>query len=122
MDNIKSAVIAKLAAAHYNGEKKNVGVVTSYQLHSEAHNDLVLAGEPLSDRMKITHLLQGIKEDTSTNFAIALKSEPGAYAFEDFYNLFLVKLSTKLIQGASGNSQCQINQFITQTQGYDGFG
>ena len=123
MDNIKSAAMAKLAAAHYNGEKKNFGIVKYYQLHSEAHNDLSLAGEPLSDGMKITHFLQGLKEDTAMNFAIASKAEPGIVTFEDFYNSFSAKLSTKLTltQGSAGNSQRQISQVNSNPQGR-GFG
>ena len=119
LDNVKSSAMAKLAAAHYNGEKKNFGIVKYYQLHSEAHNDLSLAGEPLSDGMKITHFLQGIKEDTAMNFAIASKAEPGIVTFEDFYNSFSAKLSTKLTltQGSGSNSQRQINQVNSNSQG-----
>ena len=125
MDNIKSAAMAKLSTAHYNGEKKNFGIVKYYQLHSKAHNDLVdLAGEPLSDGMKITHFLHGLKEDTAMNFAISTKSEPGINTFEDFYNSFSAKLSTKLTltQSASRNSQRQINQVNSTGQGGRGFG
>ena len=110
--------MTKLAPVHYNGEKKNFGIVKFYQLHSEAHNDLELAGEPLSDSMKITHFLQGLKDDTAMNFATALKAEPGIVTFEDFYNSFSAKLSTilSLTQSASGNSQRQIIQCNTQQQ------
>ena len=119
MDNIKSSAMAKIAAAHYNGEKKNFGIVKFYQLHSEAHNDLELAGEPLTDGMKITHFLQGLKDDTAMNFAIASKAEAGVNTFEDFYNSFSAKLSTKLTltQSTSGNSQRQISQLNSQQGG-----
>ena len=119
MDNIKSTAMAKLVSAHYTGEKKNFGMVNFYQVHSQAHNDLDLAGEPLSDGMKITHFLQGIKEDTAMNFAIATKTEPGIVTFEDFYNSFSAKLSTKLTltQGTQGGSQRQINAVNSNQQG-----
>ena len=119
LDNVKANAMAKLASAHYTGEKRNFGMINYYQVHSQAHNDLVLAGEPLSDGMKITHFLQGIKEDTAMNFAIATKSEPGVITFEDFYNSFSAKLSTKLTltQGNQNNSQRQINALGTNYQG-----
>ena len=120
LDNVKASAMAKLASAHYTGKKKNFGMVNYYQVHSQAHNDLVLAGEPLSDGMKITHFLQGLKEDTAMNFAIATKSEAGIITFEDFYNSFSAKLSTKLTltQGNQNNSQRQINALGTnQGQG-----
>ena len=69
--------------------------------------------------MKITHFLQGIKEDTAMNFAIAKKTEPGIVTFEDFYNSFSAKLSTKLTltQGTQGGSQRQINAVNSNQQG-----
>ena len=68
--------------------------------------------------MKITHFLQGLKDDTAMSFATALKAEPGIVTFEDFYNSFSAKLSTilSLTQSASGNSQRQIIQCNTQQQ------
>ena len=113
MDNVKSAAMAKLNNASYSGEKKNFGIVKYYQLHSEAHNDLYLAGEPLSDGMKITHFLQGLKDDTAMNFAISSKAEQNVNTFEEFYNSFSAKLSTKLTltrQSNSNQSQRSINQ------------
>ena len=122
MDNVKSHAMARIASATYNGEKKNFGIVKLYQIHSEAHNDLELAGEPLSDGMKITHFLQGIKEDTAMNFAISTKAEPAVVTFEDFYNSFSAKLSTKLTltQSHSGGSQRYISQVNSQFQGRGG--
>ena len=63
--------------------------------------------------MKITHFLQGIKEDTAMNFAISSKAEQNVNTFEEFYNSFSAKLSTKLTltkQSQSNNSQCNISQ------------
>ena len=119
MDNIRSRAMSKLASATYNGEKKNFGIVKFYQIHSEAHNDLELAGEPLTDGMKITHFLQGIKEDTAMNFAISTKAEAAVVTFEDFYNSFSAKLSTKLTLTASSHqgSNRNISQLNSQYQG-----
>ena len=120
MDNIKSGAMSKLATTTYNGEKKNFGIVKYYRIHSEAHNDLQLAGEPLSDGMKITHFLQGLDEDTALNFAITSKAEPNVVTFEDFYNSFSAKLSTKLtLTQARSNtgSHRRINQVNAQSQG-----
>ena len=52
VDNLESSAINKIGTAVYNGEKKNVGIVKYYQIHSEARNNLVSAIEPLSDGMK----------------------------------------------------------------------
>ena len=95
-DNMKSSAMHKLTTSAYSGEKKNFGIVKYYQIHSEAHNDLVAAGEPLTDGMKITHFLQGLKDESAMNFAITTKSESGINTFEQFYNSFSAKLSTKL--------------------------
>ena len=120
MDNVKSSAMAKLNNATYSGEKKNFGIIKYYQIHSEAHNDLDLAGEPLSDGMKITHFLQGIKEDTAMNFAISSKAEQNVNTFEEFYNSFSAKLSTKLTltkQSQSSNSQRNISQMNFNNSG-----
>ena len=95
-DNMKSNAMHKLTTSAYTGEKKNFGIVKYYQIHSEAHNDLHAAGEPLTDGMKITHFLQGLRDECAMNFAITTKSEAGVHTFEQFYNSFSAKLSTKL--------------------------
>ena len=96
LDNLKSTAMANLAAATYNGEKKTFGIVKYFTIHSNAHNDLESAGEPLSNGMKITHFLHGLKEEVAMNFAISTKSETNVNTFEEFYNSFSSKLTTKL--------------------------
>ena len=64
--------------------KEKIGTVKYYQIHSEAHHDLAVAHEPLSDGIKITHFLQGIKEDIAMNFVTSSKSEAGITNFEEF--------------------------------------
>ena len=111
VDNLKSHAMHKLTTSAYNGEKKNFGIVKYYQIHSEAHNDLASAGEPLTDGMKITHFLQGMRDDTAMNFAITTKSEAAVNTFEEFYNSFSAKLSTKLtLTQPNQTSHRHINQ------------
>ena len=96
-----------------------------YQLHSEAHNDLALAGEPISDGMKITHFIAGLKENDAQNFAILSKSEYGVNTFEEFYNSFSAKLSTKLTLTRPQRDQTsnrQINQVNINNGGRGGRG
>ena len=76
----------KISTAVYNGEKKKIGIIKYYQTYSEGHNDLVAANKPLSHGMKITHFLQGIKEDTAMKFVISSKSEAVITNFEEFCN------------------------------------
>lgn len=123
VDNLKSHAMHKLTTSAYSGEKKNFGIVKYYQIHSEAHNDLAAAGEPLTDGMKITHFLQGMRDDTAMNFAITTKSEQGINTFEQFYNSFSAKLSTKLtLTQPNQTSHRHINQLGTSNQGGRGFG
>ena len=123
VDNLKSHAMHKLTTSAYSGEKKNFGIVKYYQIHSEAHNDLEAAGEPLTDGMKITHFLQGMRDDTAMNFAITTKSEQGINTFEQFYNSFSAKLSTKLtLTQPKQTSHRHINQLGTSNQGGRGFG
>ena len=115
LDNLKSGAMASLSSATYSGEKKNFGIVKYFTIHSNAHNDLETAGEPLTHGMKITHFLQGLKEDTAMNFAISTKAEPQIVTFEDFYNSFSAKLTTKLTltQQNTSSSQRHINAIDT---------
>ena len=119
LDNMKSRAMANLNSTVYKGEKKNFGIVRYYQVHSEAHNDLNSAGEPLSDGMKITHFLSGLEEDVALNFAISTKSEPHINTFEEFYNSFSAKLSTRLTltrRSQANNSQRSISQMNLNNQ------
>ena len=111
LDNLKSSAMASLSTANYNGEKKNFGIVKYFTIHSNAHNDLDTANEPLSDGMKITYFLQGLKDETAVNFAIGTKSEQGVNTFEEFYNSFSAKISTKLTltQATQPTTQRHIN-------------
>jgi hypothetical protein len=120
LDNLKSSAMASLAAAIYNGERKNFGIVKYFTVHSNAHNDLDTANEPLTDGMKITHFLQGLKDETAMNFAISTKAEPGINTFEEFYNSFSAKLTTKLTltTPALPTTQRQINSVNHENNGY----
>ena len=124
LDNLKSSAMASIASAMYTGEKKNFGIVKYFTIHSNAHNDLETSGEPLTDGMKITHFLQGLKEDTAMNFAISSKSEAGVHTFEEFYNSFSSKLTTKLTltQPSQSSSQRHINALNTNTDHSSGRG
>jgi hypothetical protein len=119
LDNLKSSAMSSIATATYTGEKRNFGIVKYFTIHSNAHNDLETAGEPLSDGMRITHFMQGLKEDTAMNFAISSKSEANVHTFEEFYNSFSAKLTTKLTltQPSQPNSQRHINSLNTDGQG-----
>ena len=124
VDNLKSSAMNKISTAVYNGEKKKIGIVKYYQTYSEAHNDLAAANKPLSHGMKITHFLQGIKEDTAMNFAISSKSEGGITNFEEFYNSFSAKLSTKLTltQPIKSSAQRNISQIGSSNDNNSGRG
>ena len=122
LDNLKSSAMANIAAATYTGEKKNFGIAKYFTIHSNAHNDLATSGEPLTNGMKITHFLQGLKDDTAMNFAIATKSEANVNSFEEFYNSFSSKLTTKLTltqQIISGGSQRQISAIDSSSSSKD---
>jgi hypothetical protein len=67
LDNLKSGAMASITSAVYTGEKKNFGIVKYFTIHSNTHNDLETAGEPLTNGMQITHFLQGVKEDMAMN-------------------------------------------------------
>ena len=96
MDNLKSSAMSSLTTASYNGEKKNFTIVKYFQKHSEAHNDLETAKESLTGGMKITYFMQDLKDENAMNFAISSKSESGVNTFEEFYNSFSAKLTTKI--------------------------
>ena len=75
--------------AHYNGEKKDFGIVRYYTIHTSSQNDLAEAGENMTDRMKITNFCNGLKDATAVNYAITTKSNPAAnQMFEEIYNSF----------------------------------
>ena len=119
LDNLKSSAMASLAAANYSGEKKNFGIVKYFTIHSNAHNDLDTANEPLTDGMKITHFLQGLKDETAMNFAIGTKSEAAVNTFEEFYNSISAKLTTKLTltQASLPTTQRQISAMNQDNSG-----
>ena len=111
MNNLRTEAMAKIQAAHYKGEMKEFGIAKYYTIHSNAHNDLDMSGETLSDRMKVTHFISGMKDATAINYAVMTKAENNAYSFEDFYNSFSAKLTTHITlsstqkQGARNISQ-----------------
>lgn len=104
MDNLKSAALTRIRVAHYDGEKKDFGIAKYFAIHSNAHNDLEVAGEPMSNGMKITNFLSGIKDPTALNYAVTTKGELGVQTFEQFYNSFSAKLSTHITLTSSANA------------------
>jgi hypothetical protein len=52
-----------------------------------------MSGEALSDMMKVTHFISGMKDATAINYAVMTKAESNAYSLEVFYNSFSTKLT-----------------------------
>ena len=96
MDTLKTDAMSNIKKARYQGEKKDFGMTTYYTIHSNAHNNLEKAGEPMSDGMKITNFCNGFKDSIAINYAITSKTEAGVATFEEFYNSFSAKLMSHL--------------------------
>ena len=115
MDNICTEAMAKIQVAHYKGEMKEFGIAKYYTIHSNAHNDLDMSGEALSDTMKVTHFISGMKDATAIIYAVMTKAENNAYSFEDFYNSFSAKLTTHITLSSTQNQGTRnISQVDTQ--------
>ena len=67
-----------------------------YTMHSNAHDNLDKASEPMSDGMKITIFCNRLKDSVAINYAITSKTEAGVATFEDFYNSFSAKLTSHI--------------------------
>ena len=107
MGTLKTQAMHHIKHAHYNGEKKDFGIAKYYTLHTSTHNDLAEAGEPMTDRMKITNFCNGIKDAVALNYAITMKKDPTVnQTFETFYNSFSAKLTSHitLIAASSGTT------------------
>lgn len=126
MDNLKSNAMASMKKAHYKGEKRDFNLSDYYTVHSNAQNDLSIAGDPLSNGMKITHFMQGLKEPTAINYAVTTKTELGANAtFDTFYNSFSAKLNSHITLMKDNNnepSKRAISAFGTHGRGRGGRG
>ena len=98
MDSLRTVTTSRIKNAHYQGEKRDFGIVKYYTIHSSAHNNLQTAGAPMSEGMKITNFCNGLKDSIAVNYAITTKSEPSAIAsFDAFYNSFLAKLLSQIM-------------------------
>ena len=106
MDNLKSNTMASMKKAYYKGEKSNFNLSHYYTIHSNAQNDLSIAGDPLSYGMKITHFMQGLKEPTAISYAVTTKTELGTNAtFDTFYNSFSAKLNSHITLMKDNNNE-----------------
>ena len=94
-------------------KRKNFTIAKYFQKHSEAHNDFETANKDLTNGMKITYFIQGLKEKNPMNFDISSKSEANVNTFEEFYNSFSAKLSTKIT--LSKNHQASSTRQISAT-------
>ena len=89
MDSLKTAATSRIKNAHYQGEKRDFGITIYYTIHSSAHNNLQMAGDPISEGMKITNFCNGLKYSVTVKYAITTKSKLAALAsFDVFYNSF----------------------------------
>ena len=114
MDNLKSNAMKAIKDAHYIGERREFGISKFFTVHSNAHNDLATADEPLSDGMKITHFMQGMKEATAITYAISTKAENPQATFEEFYNSFSAKLTAHItLTTSTERSVRTVNQLHT---------
>ena len=75
MDTLETDAMSSIKKATYQGEKKDFGIAKYYTIHSNAHNDLDKAGEPMSNGMKITNFCNGLKDLVAINFVITNKTE-----------------------------------------------
>ena len=77
-----------------------------YTVHSNAQNDLSTAADPLSNGMKITHFMYGLKEPAVINYAVTTKTNIGANAtFGTFYNSFSAKLNSRITLMKDNNNE-----------------
>ena len=76
--------MSKIKKATYQGEKKDFGITKYYTIHSNAHNDLEQAGEPMSDGIKITNFCNGLKDAVTINYAITSKTEAEGQRLKNF--------------------------------------
>ena len=105
MDKLKTDAVTSIKKVSYQGEKKDFGMTKYYTIHSNTHNDLEKAGEPMTDGMKITNFCNGLKDSVAINYAITSKTEVEVVTFEEIYNSFSVKLTSHItLVNASSNA------------------
>ena len=95
-----------------------------YTIHSNAHNNLEKAGEPISNEMKITNFCNGLKDVVAINYAITSKTEAGVATFDEFYNSFSAKLMSHLtlVNASSSSLSGSINSVSHGGRGRGGRG
>jgi len=96
MNNLRTKAMARIQSAHYKGEVKDFGIAKYFTIHSNAHNDMEISGEPLTNTMKINNFLSGMHDPTALNYAIMTRAENANHTFDEFYNSFSAKLSTHI--------------------------
>jgi len=107
-DNLRQEAMKSINKAVYKGEKREFGIQDYYQRHANAHNNLIEAGTPMQEAMKIDMFLANIQESNCLSYAITASEKPMANTFQKFYNEFYSSFSK--FRTITSSSPAGINQ------------
>jgi hypothetical protein len=76
VQSCNAAAYARIALAHYNGQKRGFTFDTYVHLHQSAHNTLSELNEPVPETKKVTDFLAGINDSRHSNAKDFILADP----------------------------------------------